>query len=139
METAESINSHPIILFDGVCNLCNSSVQFIIRRDPRSKFLFAALQSDFGTAQLHHFGMAPGMLNSIILIQNGKAHQKSSAALEIARSLSGLWPVMYIFKLVPRVIRDWVYDRIAKNRYKLFGRRDECMIPTLELKSRFAI
>jgi predicted DCC family thiol-disulfide oxidoreductase YuxK len=133
------MNSVPTILFDGVCNLCNHSVQFIIRHDPRSKFRFAALQSGFGMAQLAHFGIAPGMLNTVILIQHGKAYQKSNAVLEIAKNLSGLWPAMYIFKLIPRFIRDGVYDLIAKNRYKLFGRRDECMIPTPELKSRFFI
>ena len=126
-----------IILFDGVCNLCNGSVQFIIRRDPGAKFRFAALQSDFGESQLQHYGIPPGMLNSIILIQEGKAHQKSNAALEIAKNLSGLWPALYVFKIIPRVVRDWIYDLIAKNRYKLFGRRDECMIPTPELRSRF--
>ena len=128
-----------IILFDGVCNLCNGSVLFIIRRDPKSKFRFAALQSDFGMAKLRHYGIPPGMLNSIILIQHGKAHQKSNAALEIAKNLSGLWPAMYVFKIIPRVVRDWVYDLIARNRYKLFGRRDECMIPTPELKARFEV
>ena len=133
----EPINNQPIILFDGVCNLCNGSVQFIIRRDPGSRFHFAALQSDFGNSQLLRYGIPPGMLNSVILIQDGKAHQKSNAALEIAKQLSGLWPAMYIFKIIPRFIRDWVYDRIAKNRYKLFGRRDECMIPTPGLKGRF--
>jgi predicted DCC family thiol-disulfide oxidoreductase YuxK len=139
MDTSEPKKSSPVILFDGVCNLCNQSVQFIIRHDRRAQFHFAALQSAFGIAQLLHFGIAPGMLNSVIVIRHGKAYQKSTAALEIAKDLSGLWPALYIFKIVPRFIRDGVYDLIAKNRYKLFGRRDECMIPTPELKSRFLI
>ena len=139
MDTSEPKNSPPVILFDGVCNLCNQSVQFIIRHDRRSQFHFAALQSAFGTAQLLHFGIAPGILNSVILIHHGKAYQKSNAALEIAKNLSGLWPALYIFKIVPRFIRDGVYDWIARNRYRLFGRRDECIIPTPELKSRFLI
>jgi predicted DCC family thiol-disulfide oxidoreductase YuxK len=133
------MNSPPVILFDGVCNLCNHSVQFIIRHDHRSQFHFAALQSGFGMAQLLHFGIEQGMLNTVILIHHGKAYQKSNAALEIAKKLSGLWPALYIFKLVPRFMRDGMYDLIAKNRYKLFGRLDECMIPTPELKSRFEI
>jgi predicted DCC family thiol-disulfide oxidoreductase YuxK len=77
------------------------------------------------------------VLNSVILVQHGKAYQKSNAALEIAKHLSGLWPALYIFKLIPRVIRDRVYDIIAKNRYQLFGRSNECMIPTPERKARF--
>jgi predicted DCC family thiol-disulfide oxidoreductase YuxK len=109
----------------------------VIRHDGRKRFKFAALQSDFGNARLKAYSIPPGMLNSVILIQNGKAYQKSNAALEIARQLSGLWPALYAFKIIPAFLRNWIYDWIARNRYKFFGRRDECMIPTPELKHRF--
>jgi predicted DCC family thiol-disulfide oxidoreductase YuxK len=129
--------THPIILFDGVCNLCNSSVQFIIRHDPKSTFRFAALQSDTGKKYMNEFGIAPDMLSSVILIGDGKAYQKSRAALEIARNLSGGWPAFYVFMAVPSFLRDWVYDYVSRNRYRMFGKREECMIPTPDLKSRF--
>ncbi|MEI9918283.1 MAG: thiol-disulfide oxidoreductase DCC family protein [Bacteroidota bacterium] len=127
----------PIILFDGVCNLCNQSVQFVIRHDPRSKFRFAALQSDFGQQQLreHHFDTEEFV--SVILVVGNKAYDRSRAALEIARRLNGLWPLLYVFVIVPPFIRNFVYDWISKNRYRWFGKKDECMIPTPELKSRF--
>ena len=127
----------PILLFDGVCNLCNSSVQFIIKRDPQSKFRFAALQSDFGIAALQKFGIPPGQMNSVILVMGERLYQKSDAVLEIVKNLSWLWPALYVFKLIPRFLRDWLYERVAGNRYRLFGKREECMIPTPELKSRF--
>lgn len=137
MGTAGPIKPDRIILFDGVCNLCNSSVQFIIRRDPTSKYSFAALQSAFGISQMQKYNLAPGMLNSVVLIEDGQLYQRSTAALKIARNLSGLWPAMYVFIMVPPFIRNAVYDLIARNRYRLFGRREECMIPTPELRSRF--
>jgi predicted DCC family thiol-disulfide oxidoreductase YuxK len=127
----------PVILFDGVCNLCNGSVLFIIKRDPRSQFYFAALQSDFGNEQLKNFGLPATELNSVLLIKGGTLYQKSNAALEIAKHLSGLWPVLYIFKIIPPFLRDGVYTWIARNRYRWFGKKDACMIPTPELKSRF--
>lgn len=127
----------PVILFDGVCNLCNSSVQFIIRHDPRSRFHFAALQSDFGQSQLELHGFSKEQLLSVVLVINGKAYDKSRAALEIARRLSGLWPLMYGFMIIPAFIRDFFYNWISRNRYRWFGRQDECMIPTPELKARF--
>lgn len=130
---------HPVILFDGVCNLCNGSVLFIIKRDPKSKFYFAALQSDVGSSQLKKFGLPPAELNSVLLIKAGKLYQKSNAALEIAKHLSGLWPALYILKIVPSFLRDGVYSWIARNRYHWFGKKEACMIPTPELKSRFLV
>ncbi len=129
--------SGKIILFDGVCNLCNSSIQFIIRHDPESQFKFAALQSTFGREQLMKFGIEQDALSSVILIRDGVAFQRSDAALEIARDFKGMWRGLYYSKIIPRFFRDWIYDRIAKNRYSLFGKRDECMIPTPDLKARF--
>ncbi|MEJ0032242.1 MAG: thiol-disulfide oxidoreductase DCC family protein [Bacteroidota bacterium] len=129
--------SSPIILFDGVCNLCNQSIQFVIRHDPKSKFRFAALQSDFGQKQLreHHFNSEDFV--SVILLVDNRVYDRSRAALEIARRLNGLWPLFYVFVIVPPFVRNFVYDWISRNRYKWFGRKDACMIPTPELKSRF--
>lgn len=127
----------PIILFDGVCNLCKSSVQFIIKRDSASHFMFASLQSEFGKQQLMRFGIPVQELNSVLLIQEDRLHQKSDAALEISRRLDGLWWLLYGFKIVPSFIRDIVYDFIARNRYRWFGKEETCMVPTPELKSRF--
>ncbi len=137
MGALDPVEPNQIILFDGLCNLCNGSVQFIINRDAKKQFRFASLQSSFGNHQLHKFGLATNQLYSIILIKEGRYLQKSNAALEIARNLDGLWPAIYLFKIVPRFLRDWAYDCIAKNRYSWFGKKDSCMIPTPELKSRF--
>jgi predicted DCC family thiol-disulfide oxidoreductase YuxK len=127
----------PIILFDGVCNLCNSSVLFIIHRDPKAKFRFASLQSDYGKNLLNRFGLSDSELNSVLLIKEDKLFQRSNAALEIARHLTGGWPLLYGFKIIPVFLRDWIYSWIASNRYKWFGKKDSCMIPIPELKSRF--
>ena len=126
-----------VILFDGVCNLCNSSVQFVIQRDLSGKFNYAALQSAAGQQLLEAHGLPVSDLYSIILIKDGKAYQRSRAALEVARQLSGLWPLLYVFIIVPPFIRNGVYNWISRNRYRWFGKKDECMIPTPELKSRF--
>ncbi len=126
-----------IILFDGVCNLCNGAVQFIIRRDPHHKFRFASLQSAAGQELLLSHGVDATSLYSILVIDSGVLYQRSDAALRIARYLSGLWPVLTIFRILPRVIRDAVYNGVAANRYKWFGKREACMIPTPDLKARF--
>jgi predicted DCC family thiol-disulfide oxidoreductase YuxK len=127
---------HPVILFDGVCNLCNGAVQFVINRDEREKFRFASLQSSIGKTYLKQFELTANVY-SIILIKNDRVFDKSSAALEIAKDLSGLWPAFYALKIVPKYVRDKIYDFIAAHRYKWFGKKDECMIPTPELKTRF--
>lgn len=137
MGTLDPIATQPIILFDGLCNLCSGSVQFVINKDSKDYFRFASLQSSFGQNQLQKFELPANLIYSIILIKNGVAYQKSSAALEIARSLNQPWPAFYFFIIVPRFIRDWVYDIISKNRYVWFGKKDSCMIPKQELKSRF--
>jgi len=130
-------NSHPILLFDGVCNLCNGFVQFVIKRDPQAKFRFAALQSEEGQQLLKHYNLPIDDIFSVILIENEKIHFRSSAALRMLRHLSGAWSWLYGFIIVPRFIRDFVYKFIAQNRYKWFGEKEQCMIPTPELKSRF--
>jgi predicted DCC family thiol-disulfide oxidoreductase YuxK len=131
------IDNHSIILFDGVCNLCNSSVLFIIKRDPKARFYFAALQSDFGIAKLREYGISSVVPESVLLLEAGELCQKSTAALKIARNLSGLWPAIYVFIIVPKFLRDFIYDFIARNRYRWFGKKDACMIPTPALKARF--
>jgi predicted DCC family thiol-disulfide oxidoreductase YuxK len=137
MGADRALSGSPVILFDGVCNLCNGSVLFIIKRDAQSKLRFASLQSEYGAEQMKRFNLPPSALNSVLLIKNGQLFQKSSAALEIALMLDGLWPGMYAFKVVPIFMRDFVYDWIAKNRYRWFGKKDECMIPTPQMKARF--
>ena len=127
-----------IVLFDGVCNLCNTSVNFIIDRDPKARFKFAALQSEKGQELLYQILRAnESSFDSIVLISNNSVYIKSSAALRIARHLNGLWPILYSFMIIPKPLRDFVYDFIAKNRYKWFGKSDVCRIPTPDLQSRF--
>lgn len=128
---------HPVILFDGVCNLCNRSVQFVIKHDRALRFHFAALQSPYGQSQLEKYRFSKEKLLSVVLVINGRTYDRSRAALEIARRLDGLWPLMYVFVIVPPFIRNFVYDWISRNRYRWFGRQDECMIPTPDLKARF--
>ncbi|MBT8289705.1 MAG: DUF393 domain-containing protein [Muriicola sp.] len=127
-----------IILFDGVCNLCNNSVQFIIKRDKKDIFRFAPLQSEIGKKLVAERRIDTARIDSIILIEPQIAYYtKSEAALRISKSLSGLWPVMSVFLGLPSGFRDWIYDRVAKNRYQWFGKREECMIPSPELKEKF--
>ena len=128
---------NPILLFDGVCNLCNGTVQQIIKADKNGIFRFASLQSDFGQEQLKQFNLEGDYLKTLVLISDEKAYIRSDAALEIARQLGGLWSVSYIFKIVPPFIRNAVYDFISNNRYHWFGKQESCMIPTSELKARF--
>ncbi len=126
-----------IILFDGVCNLCNASVQFILKRDSKAHFRFASLQSEFGKQQLLLYEIDASKCDSVIYIYKDRAFIKSTAALQIAKKLGGGWPLLYGLIIIPRFIRDWVYGFIAKNRYRWFGKKDSCMIPSPELKSRF--
>lgn len=126
-----------IVLFDGVCNLCNGLVRFIIKRDRNGKFKFASLQSEIGQQWLLRFGLAKNEFESFVLIEGDKYYVKSAAALKMLRELGGIWKAFYVFILVPRPVRDFMYDLIAKSRYKIFGKRNICMIPTPELKERF--
>ena len=137
ISTPETSYQHPIILFDGECNLCNSSVQFIIRHDPNSTFRFASLQSDTGKELLKKFSMPEALLYSVMVIMNNQISDRSRAALEITRKLNGAWPVLYVFIVVPPFIRNFIYDWISKNRYQWFGVRNECMMPTPDMKQRF--
>lgn len=127
-----------IILFDGVCNLCNGSVNFIIKRDKKDLFRYASLQSDIGQQLIKKHGIDTKQLDSILLIDSEtRYYYKSTAALNIARQLSGVYPLLSVFLILPRFLRDWIYDIIAKNRYRWFGKQESCMIPTPELKALF--
>jgi predicted DCC family thiol-disulfide oxidoreductase YuxK len=125
-----------VVLFDGVCNLCNGAVQFIIRRDRGARFRFASLQSDTGRRLLVDRPELYG-LDSIVLIENGQLYTQSSAALRIARRLDGPWRASGILLIAPRWLRDPVYRWIARNRYRWFGKQQSCMLPTAEMKGRF--
>ena len=129
--------SNPVILFDGVCNLCTGSVQFVIKHDPKHQFRFASLQSEFGQQVLKEFDLPSSELGSFILLEDGKIYTRSSGALRVTQKLNGGWPALYAFIIVPPFIRNGVYNWIAKNRYKWFGKKEECWIPTAELNSLF--
>ena len=128
---------HPVILFDGVCNLCNGAVQFIIKRDPDSVFRFASLQSDAGQDVLRRNNLSTEDFDTMVLVEGDAVFTKSTAALRILRRLGGIGRLAYAFIVIPRFVRDWVYTFVARNRYSWFGKRDECMVPTPDLKSRF--
>ncbi len=129
---------HPLILFDGECSLCNGFVQFVIRRDPGARFRFAALGSEAARLALDAAGVRDALPDSIVLVTPGRARTRSAAALAILRGLGRLWPLSSVFLVVPRPVRDWVYDWIARNRIRWFGRRQTCWVPTPELRARFA-
>lgn len=129
--------TNPVVLFDGVCNLCNSSVQFLIRKDKQIRLRFASLQSDFGQTILQKFNLPQNNFSSFVLLEGEKIYLRSSAALRVAYYLGGFWKIFQIFWLVPPFIRNAIYDFIAKNRYKWFGKKAECMMPSPELKERF--
>ena len=129
--------THSIILFDGVCNLCNGAVNFVIKRDPGNVFKFTPLQEKQGVLLLKKHAIDAQELDSIVLVENKNVYTKSSAALRIARKMSNLWPLFFVLLIIPSFIRDGVYDFIAKNRYKWFGKKEQCMIPTPGLREKF--
>lgn len=130
-------NKKPIILFDGVCNFCNAIVNFIIRQDRKNVFLFAALQSESGKKLLEQYHINWQRSDSFVVIENDKAYIKSNATLKLYAKLPWYWGWTQIFWIVPKFIRDWIYSVIARNRYKWFGKKDECMVPSQEVKQRF--
>jgi predicted DCC family thiol-disulfide oxidoreductase YuxK len=133
----ELVEGKQLVLFDGVCNFCNDSVRFIIKRDKNDRFRFASLQSDLGKKMTDERGIDTQKIDSIILIDIGNAYYlKSTAALEIAKQLSGLWPLMGIFLYLPEGFRNVFYDLIARNRYKWFGKKEECPLPTPEERKK---
>jgi predicted DCC family thiol-disulfide oxidoreductase YuxK len=126
-----------IVLFDGVCNLCNGAVTFIIDRDPEGHFKFASLQSETARKLIQTHSPEHAKTDSILLFQDGRVLTKSSAVLTIARELTDAWPIFYVFIALPKFLRDWIYDYVAAHRYQWFGKLDECRLPTAETKSRF--
>lgn len=129
-----------IILYDGICNLCDSAVQFIIKRDKKDVFRFVALQSKLGVSICKSIGISFSKMDSIILYEPGIAYYyKSSAVIAIANELGGFWKLFSVLRVIPIFISDAVYDYVAKNRYKLYGKKDACMIPTPELKAKFLV
>lgn len=129
--------AHPIVLFDGVCNLCNTSVQFIIRRDPAGRFRFASLQSPLGEELLARFGIDRGVTDSVVLVEGDRWYAESDAALRIARGLKGAWKALAVLRGIPRPLRDAAYRLVARNRYRWFGKQETCWLPTPELRERF--
>ncbi len=124
-----------IILFDGVCNFCNGSINFIIGRDKKNLFKFAPLQSEIGQKYIDKFGLSD--VDSVVLIEEEKVFTHSTAALKIAKGLGGIWAMFYAFIIIPRPIRDFFYKLFAKYRYRLFGKQDACMLPTPEIREKF--
>lgn len=126
-----------IILFDGVCNLCNSTVNFIIKHDKEERYLFASLQSDAAKEILLQYHHKKINFESVLLIKNDKIYEKSTAVLLIIKQLSNGYYLFYYFIIIPKTIREWVYNIIAKNRYKWFGKRESCLLPSSEISKRF--
>ncbi|MEM6258546.1 MAG: DCC1-like thiol-disulfide oxidoreductase family protein [Planctomycetota bacterium] len=136
-QDAAAAEEHAVILFDGVCNMCNASVNYVIDHDPHARFRLAALQSDIGLALASEHGIDAGELSSIILVDSGKAYMRSSAVLRICRRLTGPAKLLWPFILVPTFLRDPFYRFVAKRRYKWFGKKDACRLPTPEDQARF--
>ncbi len=132
-----NFESKSIILFDGVCNLCNASVNFVIKHDKKAQFLFASFQSDVAKEIMLHFNLKNLNEDTVILVEGYKICDKSTAALKITKRLDGGFKVFYAFIIIPKFLRDWIYSFIAKNRYDWFGKRESCMIPSAKLKNRF--
>lgn len=132
-----NMNDYQIVIFDGICNLCNGATQFIIKRDTNNIFLFAAMQSDAAKKMLNEYVANREIPDSIILIKDKKIYEKSDALIEITTHLSGLWPILKISRVIPKKLRDCLYDWLAKNRYKIFGKRETCILPTTELQKKF--
>ncbi len=129
-------NNNPVVLFDGVCNFCNAMVNFVIRNDKEGKIKFASLQSAFGETLIREY-VVPENIDSILLLENGIIHTKSAAAFKIASYLSYPAKALSLLKIFPSFISNSVYDVIARNRYKWFGKKDQCMVPSAEIRSRF--
>ncbi|WP_336516788.1 thiol-disulfide oxidoreductase DCC family protein [Pollutibacter soli] len=130
------MTEYPVILFDGVCNLCTASVQFVLKRDKAGIFRFASLQSTYGEQVRKEYSTTSG-LNSFLLKEGDKIYSRSTAALRVAKKLGSAWSLLYIFIIVPPFIRNAVYDWVSANRYRWFGKKEECWVPTPELKKRF--
>ena len=137
LDKTPQVSDHPVILFDGICNFCNAGVNFIIKQDKKNIFRFAALQSEAGQKLLEQFQLPKGGFDSFVLVDRGKVYKKSSAGLKVYGKLPWYWKWTQLAWIAPRFIRDAVYDFIAKNRYKWFGKKEKCMIPPANVRSRF--
>jgi len=137
ISTNQMTNNPAIVLFDGICNFCSSSVLFIINRDREGYFRFAALQTDTGKQIMEEYGVNLIGKDSIILIENKKVYYRSSAALRISRKLRGAWKLFYAFIIIPPFLRNFFYDLVARNRYRWFGKRDTCFLPDAKIRERF--
>lgn len=135
--TAPPPETPAVVLFDGVCNLCNAGVNFLLDHDPDGHFKFAALQSEVGQRLLAACGLPGDDFESFVLVEGGRCYQRSEGALRVARRLPGAWRLLYGFIILPAPLRDRLYDVVARNRYRWFGRRDTCRMPTPELQARF--
>lgn len=131
------INDHPVLIFDGVCNLCEWLVVFVVKRDRRGYFRFVPAQSDIGRQIQQRYEADAIRDSTMILLKNGQVFSKSDAAIEIAKNLDGLWKFLVVLGVIPKSFRDWVYGWIANNRYKWFGRKNHCLMPTEDLRGRF--
>jgi predicted DCC family thiol-disulfide oxidoreductase YuxK len=137
MDLTEEYSNKGIVLFDGMCNLCDNSVQLIIKNDRNDYFRFAALQSETGTQLLKQAGLPDDFLETFVYFEDDKFYTRSTAALKISKHLDGAWKLFYPLIIFPAPLRDFFYTLIAKNRYKFFGKKDECMLPTPELQKKF--
>jgi predicted DCC family thiol-disulfide oxidoreductase YuxK len=131
------VNTQSTILFDGVCNFCNNAVNFVIKRDKKGIVKFAPLQSDVGLQLLKQYNLPTDDMKSFVFIDDGVAYTQSTAAIKVCKYLSGAWPLFKVFMIVPKFIRDGLYNWVAKNRYKWFGQKETCMIPTPDVSVRF--
>ncbi|HKP75079.1 MAG TPA: thiol-disulfide oxidoreductase DCC family protein [Longimicrobiaceae bacterium] len=136
-DRAAAVPDGPLVLYDGTCGLCSRSVQLILRHDRRGRFRFAALQSGIGRELLARHGLPVDALDTMVLVDGGRAYTRSRAALRIAGMMDAPWPLLRALRIVPRPVADFVYNRVANNRYRLFGRADACMLPPPEVRARF--
>ncbi|WP_405171947.1 thiol-disulfide oxidoreductase DCC family protein [Paenibacillus sp. FSL H8-0280] len=128
---------HPIVLVDGVCHFCQGLTKWIIKNDPEGKYHFASLQSDVAKELLAKGNLSTDSMDTFVLIENGKYYTRSTAALRLAKGLKFPYPLLYVFIIVPKFIRNAVYNWVARNRYRWFGKDEACMLPTPEIKDRF--
>ena len=133
------MNENAIILFDGVCNFCNAAINFVLKQDKKGVFRFAPLQSEAGQRLLKQYNLSTAEFDSFVLIDNGKIYKKSSASLRVMNKLPWYWKEAQLLRIIPTAFRDAIYDFIAKNRYKWFGKKEQCMIPTPEMRNRFLV
>jgi predicted DCC family thiol-disulfide oxidoreductase YuxK len=136
-QTQQGLVQKKIVLFDGVCNLCSTSVQFILKRDKKNQFLFGSLQGNYGQEVLKKYNMPQNEFNSFMLLEGDQLYTKSSGALRMLKHLGGGWKLLYAFIIVPKFIRDAVYNFISQNRYRWFGKKEACWLPRPEWKKKF--